>query len=105
MKIHPNDDGTTEFAYFRRGAQCVNLAGDFNDWDPTSHPMTRDSGGWWRVRLALPPGEYRFKYCVDGQEWEADTAGYALENDGQGGWNSVVWVRKAGEPLHFSAAA
>ena len=36
------------------GADNVYLAGDFNGWDKTAHPLTRKSGGNWELFL---PGE------------------------------------------------
>jgi len=73
MVVHQTD-GTVEFAYFRPGADSVSLAGDFNGWQSHAHPMHRDDEGWWRLHLALPPGEYRFKYVVDHCIWETDFA-------------------------------
>jgi len=85
-------DGTIEFAYFRPGADSVTVAGDFNRWQPHVHQMTRDERGWWRIRLALPTGEFRFKYVVDGAIWEADYAAYGVEMCAIGGWTSVLLV-------------
>jgi 1,4-alpha-glucan branching enzyme len=49
----------------------VNLVGEFNDWDTTSTPMTRDrTHDDWRVTVELPVGRrYLFRYLLDGQEW------------------------------------
>lgn len=85
-------DGTVEFSFYRPGANSVALAGDFTDWQPDRHPMTRDREGWWRLRMALPAGEYRFKYVVDGCLWEADFAAFGVEMCKVGGWNSVLYV-------------
>lgn len=90
--VHHQDDGSVEFAYFRPGAQCVHLAGDFNQWGSQPQAMTRDEHGWWRLRLALPSGEYRFKYVVDEKIWEADFAAFGVEMCPTGGWNSVLWI-------------
>ena len=90
--VHRNEDGTIEFAYFRPGAVSVHLAAAFNQWAPDQHAMICDESGWWRLRLALPPGEYRFKYVVDGKLWEADFAAFGVEMCTTGGWNSVLWV-------------
>lgn len=90
--VNQFDDGTVEFAYYRPGAASVALAGDFTDWDPDRHRMTCDAEGWWRVRMALPAGEYRFKYVVDGCLWEADFAAYGVEMCKLGGWNSVLFI-------------
>jgi len=90
--ITQHHDGTVEFAYFRPGAHQVTVAGDFNRWQSHVHQMTRDAEGWWRIRLALPSGEFRFKYVVDGSLWEADFAAYGVEMRKIGGWTSVLLV-------------
>jgi 1,4-alpha-glucan branching enzyme len=51
-------------------AKRVNLAGDFNNWDPNSIPMKHLKGGEYSVAIELPKGrEYQFKYIIDGNEW------------------------------------
>ena len=99
------NDGTMEFAYFRPGASTVAMAADFTDWQTDRHHMTRDAQGWWRLRLALPPGEYRFKYVVDGTMWEADFAAYGVEMCKVGGWNSVLYIAQPARraALHLAA--
>jgi 1,4-alpha-glucan branching enzyme len=52
------------------GAKKVQLAGEFNDWDPDSHPMQKDDEGFWKVTLRLSPGKYEYKLLVDGLWWE-----------------------------------
>ncbi|MHB1157223.1 MAG: early set domain-containing protein [Phycisphaerales bacterium] len=97
-------DGLIEFAYFRPGASQVALAGEFNGWRLDAHQMRRDDQGWWRIRLALPAGEYRFKYVVDRSLWEADFAAYGVEMSKVGGWTSVLYVA-ATQTLPIAAAA
>ena len=51
----------------------VTVVGDFNDWDPQASPMVRaGERGAWSLRLALPPGRYRYTYLVDGTRWVPD---------------------------------
>jgi 5'-AMP-activated protein kinase regulatory beta subunit len=52
-------------------AEVAFLAGDFNDWNPDSHPMKRDKKGIWKVSLGLPPGTYQYRFLVDGK-WQND---------------------------------
>ena len=85
-------DGSVEFAFYRPSARTVSLAADFNQWNPARHELRRDGMGWWRMRVALTPGQHRFKYLVDGKIWEADFAAYGIEADRFGGWNSLLWV-------------
>lgn len=46
-------------------AQSVYLAGDFNDWNPTSHPMRRRADGWWFIEVQLTHGHHRYLFLVD----------------------------------------
>lgn len=48
-------------------AKGVFLAGSFNDWNPTSHPMKRTHTGEWVRTLDLPPGRHEYKFVIDGQ--------------------------------------
>jgi len=47
-------------------AQSVSLVGDFNQWDPQAHPMTRMPDGGWVIRLELPHGHHQYLFLVDG---------------------------------------
>ena len=49
------------------GAETVNLAGDFNDWHPQSHPMQRQSDGSWYIQVALDHGHHHYQFMVDGK--------------------------------------
>jgi 1,4-alpha-glucan branching enzyme len=59
------------FAFIAPEAQSVQLAGDFNSWDPNAHPLKRTSNERWETRLNLSPGRYEYKFLVDGQ-WQND---------------------------------
>jgi len=48
-------------------AKEVFVAGTFNDWNPTSHPLKRTGDGHWALTLDLPPGRYEYKFVIDGQ--------------------------------------
>jgi len=54
------------FSFLAPQAESVMLAGDFNDWDPTRHPMKKDKKGVWKVSLNLVPGAYQYRFFVDG---------------------------------------
>ena len=60
-----------EFAYPAPEAGKVCIAGKFNGWDTGSTPMKKGKDGVWRIRLKLPPGQYEYKYFVDGA-WASD---------------------------------
>lgn len=53
-------------------AQTVYLVGDFTGWQlQPEHQFARVNDGRWVASVHLPPGEYRYKFVVDGQ-WLAD---------------------------------
>jgi len=79
-----------EFEFFRPHAQSVHVAGEFNDWRPGDLPMQRTSGGYWVAKVRLPAGDFRFRYCADG-EWFTDFAAFGVE-PGQFGLDSVVRI-------------
>ena len=74
-------------------ARSVALAGSFNHWSTSEHPLARDgSRGLWTLVVALPPGEHLFMYVVDGT-WVTPPAAEGYADDGFGGRNGVVVVR------------
>ncbi len=56
-----------EFSCQAEGADAVGLAGTFNDWNPEATPMSDSASGDWRANLELPPGEYEYRFVIDGQ--------------------------------------
>jgi len=46
-------------------ARSVFLLGDFNGWDPTSHPMHRREDGWWFIEVSLTHGHHQYHFLVD----------------------------------------
>ncbi len=66
----------------------VCLAGDFNNWNP--EPMTRTADEF-RAVMDLVPGEYQYKFIVDGQ-WVPDLKAAGFEPNAFGSVNSVVIV-------------
>ena len=72
-------------------AAAVSVCGDFNDWSPTSHQLTRTDNGSFQATLELPTGRrWRFRYLLDGQRWENDWAADDYLPNGHGGDDSVV---------------
>ena len=50
--FHKGDDGWT-FREWAPGADAIHLVGDFNNWNESSHPLTRLERGVWEINL--PP--------------------------------------------------
>jgi chromosome partitioning protein len=73
-------------------AQSVQIAGDFNNWQPTQAQMEKvDDNGLWKTKLNLSSGKYRYRLVVDGQ-WQQDPYNEQTELNPFGELNSVVEV-------------
>ena len=81
----------TSFSLSAPDAKQVFLAGEMTDWDTAKKPMTRDASGTWHATLDLEPGEWLYKFVVDGQ-WVHDPATPDHDADGRGGQHSFVFV-------------
>ncbi len=68
-------------------AQSVHVAGSFNGWNTTSHPM-RLEDGTWVADVRLPAGRHAYKFVIDGGQWLADPANPGQGEDG----NSLVTI-------------
>ncbi len=74
------------------GAKRVQIAGDFNNWDPTITPMKRDDTlGVWQAQLPLPPGRYLYRLVIDGL-WVKDPYNTKQETNSFGELNSVIEI-------------
>ena len=78
------------------GATDVRIAGDFNGWVPDKGVRSLiESDGQtrvWTKILQLSPGEYQYRYVVDG-EWREDPDNPQIVKSAIGGRNSLLVVR------------
>lgn len=76
-------DGEILFQLYAPSAGRVQLAGDWpeNNWargdgsvgEANIGLMADDDGdGIWEIRIALPPGRYRYLFLVDEDRWQMD---------------------------------
>ena len=73
-------------------AKTVQIAGDFNAWQPHKNPMLKISeNGVWQLKLRLARGTYRYRLVVDGQ-WQQDPHNKSTEPNQYGEFNSVLTV-------------
>ena len=79
------------------GAKTVQVAGDFNGWNPASTSLEQISSGAWTVTLPLEPGRYEYMFVIDGQRWIVDPFAAELNDDGFGSRNAVLEVRPLSE--------
>ena len=73
--------------------KAVYVAGEFNQWNPTAKKMAyKAKGGLYTATVKLVPGDYQYKFVIDGT-WCADPENTnAVPND-QGTFNSVITVK------------
>lgn len=64
-------DNLVEFRIYKPDADFISVAGDFNNWNPEMHTMSKGDDGIWRIRLKLPAGVHRYNFIVDGR-WKPD---------------------------------
>lgn len=82
---------THRFELAAPAAREVYLAGEMTDWEAGKLPMRKDAQGVWQVGVDLAPGEWVYKFIVDGQ-WIADPGSADHDADGQGGQHSFVFI-------------
>ena len=57
------------------GTQTVHIAGDFNEWSSTKHPLSFETDTeQWTIELSLPPGVYEYRFLINGLNWIKDPA-------------------------------
>ncbi|MBA3012505.1 MAG: glycogen-binding domain-containing protein [Proteobacteria bacterium] len=80
-----------EFLLYAPHASEVLLMGDFNNWKGEKHPMKKKSMGAWEKTLMLNPGNYEYKYIVDGH-WQEDPANRPTRMNAFGTYNNLLTV-------------
>ncbi len=80
------------FSYSAPKATSVELAGNFTEWDKHPIKMRKLKDGTWKAEIALPPGEYEYRFLVDGQ-WRDDETCPVRRPNAFGGQNCVREVK------------
>jgi 1,4-alpha-glucan branching enzyme len=75
-------------------ANTVQVAGDFNEWNPEANPLNSGEAGDWSTKLSLRAGEYQYRFVVDGIWTEDPGASTNIENP-FGSRNSLLRVALA----------
>ncbi len=89
--VNQMDDAAVFVTLYPR-AKSVQLAGDFNNWQPSQTPMEKvGDSGVWQTKIKLPHGRYRYRLVVDGQ-WQQDPYNEKTEMNPFGDLNSIVEV-------------
>ena len=85
--------GNVHFICYAPNAKRVTLAGEMNNWNEKSLPMTKTTNGFWEIHIDLNDGKWQYKYVMDGV-WTADPNNTNKTPDGFGGFNSILLVGK-----------
>ncbi len=68
-----NEDKTVLFQYENAGAESVQVAGSFTDWQDGALPLEKDESGLWTLLVeGLSAGVYEYKFIVNGGDWLED---------------------------------
>ncbi len=91
-KAAPAKKAVTFTVHAEKG-KAVYLAGSFNEWSTTAKKMAyKAKDGIYAATVQLAPGDYQYKFVIDGT-WCADPENVnAVKND-QGTFNSVITVK------------
>jgi 1,4-alpha-glucan branching enzyme len=91
------------FAVWAPNADEVFVVGDFNKWQATTNPMTKDEKGWWSndVVGAKPGDEYRYRIMNAGTEYFRIDP-YALQVTNSAGNAIIVEPQAIAKEQNFS---
>ena len=77
----------------KAAAKEVSVLGEFNNWDPTTHPLIPRKNGTFSTTVSLESGQsYRFRYLADGDQWLNDDEADGLDLNRFGSLDSVLAV-------------
>ncbi len=81
LGAHANQAGTW-FAVWAPNAERVSVVGEFNEWNPEAHPLSRTGGGCWEAYVRGAQPGHHYKYRIENGFYRADKAdpfSFALE--------------------------
>lgn len=79
------------FSFVAPTARCVQLAGDFTQWQKKPINLQRGADGVWCAAVELAPGPDQYRFLVDGQ-WRDDPECTLYAPNPFGGQDSVRQV-------------
>ncbi len=87
--------GGMRFALHDHDARSVSVLGSWDAWQSPGLAAARTEDGVWQTAsMKLAPGNYTYKFLLDGTRWLDDPANPAKAHDGLGGLNSVFRVAR-----------
>ena len=82
-KTSPGRDGTVRVTFALPADEPegpVSVVGNFNDWNPFSHPLRRRANRTRSVAVTVPAGStLHFRYLAEGGRWFDDETMPALD--------------------------
>lgn len=69
-----------EFSFHAPGARSVQLAGDFTNWEQFPLDLMRSEDGTWFTFVPLAPGQYNYRFIVDGQWMDDPNSRQRIQN-------------------------
>jgi 1,4-alpha-glucan branching enzyme len=79
------------FKYYALEAEAVAVVGTFNGWNSEANPLKKDKEGNWSTIVNLFPGNYEYRFIVDGR-WKDDPTCEIRHSNLYGGYNCVLYV-------------
>jgi len=89
--VDENGNATFKLKGFKN-AHNVILSGTFNKWNEDYFNMVPTDDGW-ELTLQLKPGEYEYKFIVDGK-WMEDPSNNLKKRNEFDGYNSIIKIYK-----------
>lgn len=91
---HPDNNGNACFKLngYNESKKVI-LAGSFNKWNEDLFNMNKVEDGW-ELTLQIKPGEYQYRFIVDGK-WIMDPNNSNIVENEFGEYNSVLDIKKA----------
>lgn len=81
------------FVYFDDEAESLEVAGDFNNWEPVALRREYSEGKqFWTGMLPVQRGEHRYMFVRNGEEWVTDPLAEVQQDDGFGNKNAVLYL-------------
>ncbi|HEX9109819.1 MAG TPA: isoamylase early set domain-containing protein [Longimicrobiales bacterium] len=74
-------------------ARSVEVAGDFNGWQPQRAELRDPEGdGVWSAMIPVAAGVHKYMFVIDGRRWVSDPHAHRFVDDGFGMKNSLIAV-------------
>lgn len=87
------DQVWVRFVYIDENAESIEVAGDFNGWEPI--PLDKQEVNGEQVWTGLVPmkrGEHRYMFVKDDEQWVTDPMAPMQREDGFGNKNAVIYL-------------